>query len=59
MKKQKNFTTKDGVRIRLSLDEIVEIVPDADMRYSLVILKDGSKHFVTGTEQQIRRSLTS
>lgn len=59
MKNYKKFISKDDVTIRLSVDEIVEIVPDADMRYSLVILKDGSKHFVTGTERQIRRSLTS
>jgi hypothetical protein len=59
MKKQKSFTTKDEVVIWFSIDDVGEIVPDADMRYSLVILKDGTKYFVQGTKQQIRENLTS
>ena len=59
MKNYKSFITKDDVKIRLSSDDLDEIVPDADMRYSVVILKDGSKHFVSGTEEQIRKALNS
>ncbi|WP_090381247.1 hypothetical protein [Dyadobacter sp. SG02] len=48
----------DSLDVQLSGDEIEEIVPDADMRFSLVILRNGEKHFVEGTEQQIRDTLS-
>lgn len=40
-------------KIAVSADDVSEMVPDADMRFTLLILKDGTKHFVKGTEQQI------
>ena len=58
MNDQKRFTTKDdaSVTVQFSFDEIEEIVPDADMRFTLVVLKNGDKHFVCGTEMEIRKS---
>ena len=38
-------------------DDIDEIVPDADFRFCLLILKNGEKHFVTGTRQEIESKL--
>jgi hypothetical protein len=60
MKKSK-FKIKDdpSQTVGFSLDEVDEIIPDADMRYSLVMLKNGSKHFVQGTEDEVRSRLTS
>ncbi|QRR01140.1 hypothetical protein [Dyadobacter sandarakinus] len=48
----------DG-EISFSKSEVAEIVPDADMRFSLVILTSGAKHFVQGTEQDILEKLES
>jgi heptaprenylglyceryl phosphate synthase len=55
-----SFKTKEDqdVTVSFSVEEIEEIVPDADMRYSLVILKNGDKHFVCGTEMEIRAEFT-
>ncbi|MCF0069381.1 hypothetical protein LZD49_02800 [Dyadobacter sp. CY261] len=49
---------EDSLTVEFSGDEIDEIVPDADMRFSLVILRNGEKHFVEGTEQEIRDALS-
>lgn len=59
MKKGKAFSLKEdeSKKIRFSLKEVDEIVPDADFRFSLVILKNGEKHFICGTEGQIREQL--
>ncbi|WP_221391222.1 hypothetical protein [Dyadobacter sp. NIV53] len=43
--------------IRICKDEVEEIIPDADFRFSLVILKNGGKHFVFGTEKEILEQL--
>ena len=43
--------------IRIYKDEVEEIIPDADFRFSLVILKNGDKHFVYGIEKEIREEL--
>lgn len=43
--------------IRIFKDQVLEIVPDADFRFSLVILKDGNKYFLCGTEKDIREAL--
>ena len=52
------FTLKDKTAtIELFPQEVAEIIPDADMRFSLVELKNGEKHFVCGTEIQIREAL--
>jgi heptaprenylglyceryl phosphate synthase len=61
MKNRKSFKTKEDqdVTVSFSIEDIQEIVPDADMRFSLVILKHGDKHFVCGTEKEIREGLTS
>ncbi|WP_254561001.1 hypothetical protein [Dyadobacter diqingensis] len=47
----------DSVEISLSKSEIQEIIPDADFRFSLLILKSGDKHFVIGTESEIKEKL--
>jgi hypothetical protein len=59
MNGQKSFQLKDDEtkEIRFSADEIEDIVPDADMRFSLVILTNGDKHFVCGTDRDIREKL--
>jgi len=61
MENKRRFKTKEDqdVTVSFSMEEIEEIVPDADMRYSLVILKNGDKHFVCGTEMEIREELTA
>jgi len=53
------FKSKDDESIEISLSEsdIDEIIPDADFRFSLLILKSGDKHFVFGTESEIREKL--
>lgn len=49
---------EDGAaKLSVADEEILEMIPDADMRFTLLILKDGSKHFVKGTEQEIRNLL--
>jgi hypothetical protein len=59
MGKSMIFQTKEGEprTVRFKSDEIEEIIPDANMHFSLVILKDGNKHFVQGTVQEIREKL--
>lgn len=50
---------EDGAaKLAVADEEILEMIPDADMRFTLLILKDGSKHFVKGTEQEIRNLLS-
>jgi len=53
------FKSKDDESVEISLSEsdIDEIIPDADFRFSLLILKSGDKHFVFGTESEIREKL--
>ncbi|WP_171037867.1 hypothetical protein [Dyadobacter luticola] len=43
--------------VDFSAEEVEEIIPDADMRFSLVMLKNGDKHFVEGRESEIREQL--
>lgn len=47
----------DSEEIEISGDDIEEIVPDADFRFSLVILNNGDKHFICGTEKEVREQL--
>lgn len=53
------FTLKEDEsgEIVVSGEDIAEIVPDADFRFSLLILKNGDKHFVTGTKEEIEDKL--
>jgi hypothetical protein len=55
MKHAVTFTLKedDSQEISIRPDEVAEIVPDADFRFCLLILKNEEKHFVTGTKQEI------
>jgi len=56
--KKGDFELKEGPEIVTILRaEVEEIVPDADFRYSLVILKDGGKIFVCGTKQEVEENL--
>lgn len=43
--------------VEVAREEVEEIVPDADFRFSLIILKDGRKIFVCGTKEEIVRDL--
>lgn len=47
----------DSSQIEIRRDEVEEIVPDADFRFSLVILKNGDKHFIFGTQGEILEEL--
>ena len=47
----------ESSEILIHKNEVEEIVPDADFRFSLVILKNGDKHFVHGTKKEIREKL--
>ncbi|MBE9463168.1 hypothetical protein ACFP1I_27795 [Dyadobacter subterraneus] len=53
------FKLKDNEEeeVEISKDEIEEIVPDADFRFSLVVLKTGEKHFVAGTKKDIQEAV--
>ncbi|TDE15429.1 hypothetical protein [Dyadobacter psychrotolerans] len=43
----------ESKQVSISQEEIDEIVPDADFRFSLIMLKNGDKHFVCGTKSDI------
>ena len=47
----------ESSEIRVFKDEVEEIIPDADFRFSLVILRNGDKHFVFGTKKEIEEEL--
>ena len=47
----------DTVEVEVSKNDIQEIVPDADFRFSLIILSSGEKYFVCGSEREIREKL--
>lgn len=61
MKTKRNFKTKEDpeLTVSFSMEDIKEIVPDADMRFSLVILTNGDKHFVCGSEPEIREAFAA
>ena len=51
------FKLKDeSSEIAINKSQIQEIIPDADFRFSLIILDNGDKHFVLGTEKDINES---
>ncbi|NIJ52801.1 hypothetical protein [Dyadobacter arcticus] len=52
-----NLKEDDSEEILIDAQDVEEIVPDADFRFSLVILKNGEKHFICGTEAEIRQKL--
>ncbi|WP_159467704.1 hypothetical protein [Dyadobacter sp. 3J3] len=43
--------------IEILQEQIKEIVPDADFRFSLIILESGEKHFVLGSKVEIYQEL--
>jgi hypothetical protein len=47
----------ESQEVEILKDQIEEIVPDADFRFSLVILKNGEKHFVCGSGIEIEKIL--
>jgi len=47
---------EDSSEIEIFESQIEEILPDANALFSLIILKDGAKHFVYGTENEILES---
>lgn len=47
----------ESSEIWIHKNEVEEIVPDADFRFSLIILKNGDKHFICGIEKEIREQL--
>jgi hypothetical protein len=55
----KEFKTKEDetITVKFAADQVEEIIPDALMMFSLVTLKNGEKHFVRGTVQEIRDKL--
>ena len=48
---------EDGSEIEISKNDVEEIIPDADMRFSLISLVNGEKHFVVGTEDEVWKKL--
>ena len=60
MPESQKFKSKEdeSVEILINKADISEIVPDAIATFSLIILKDGSKHFVYGTEKEITSSFS-
>lgn len=51
------FKEDETSEITIQKDEIEEIIPDADFRFSLVIMKNGDKHFLCGTKKEILEEL--
>ncbi|MCE7064943.1 hypothetical protein [Dyadobacter sp. CY326] len=53
------FTLKedDSQEIEIQARDVAEIVPDADFRFCLIVLKNEEKHFVAGTKQAIQEKL--
>lgn len=49
----------ESSEIMIQKDEVEEIIPDADFRFSLIMLKNGDKHFVYGTKKEISEELES
>jgi hypothetical protein len=47
----------ESTEIEITSEEVEEIVPDADFRFSLLILKNGNKHFIYGTEAEVSQDL--
>lgn len=43
--------------LRVSQEEIEEMVPDADFNFTLLILRDGRKVFVKGPVKEIEEKL--
>ncbi|MGV3604232.1 MAG: hypothetical protein ACO1N1_23620 [Dyadobacter fermentans] len=43
----------DTQTVSIGRDEVQEIIPDADFRFSLIMLKDGRKYFVCGTLEEV------
>ena len=59
MKSKSIFQLKedDSETVAIAREEVEEVIPDADFRFSLVILKDGRKLFVCGTKEELVREL--
>lgn len=53
------FRLKDNEReeVEISGDQIKEIIPDADFRFSLIVLKTEEKYFVVGSKSEICEEL--
>jgi uncharacterized protein YlzI (FlbEa/FlbD family) len=47
----------DDSEIRIEKNEVEEVIPDADFRFSLITLVDGHKYFVSGTEDEVWEKL--
>lgn len=45
----------DTQTVSVSRHEVQEIIPDADFRFSLIMLKDGRKYFVCGTLAEVEQ----
>lgn len=59
MKSKSVFQLKEGdsETVSIARGDVEEIVPDADFRFSLIILKDGQKFFVCGTREELMSEL--
>ncbi|OJV14970.1 MAG: hypothetical protein BGO21_20120 [Dyadobacter sp. 50-39] len=49
----------DTQTVSISQDEVQEMIPDADFRFSLIMLKDGRKYFVCGTLAELEQQFSS
>jgi hypothetical protein len=47
----------DDSEVAINKDSVVDVTPDADMRFSLIALTNGEKHFVVGTENEVWEKL--
>jgi len=59
MQTGKPFRLKEdeSAEILIQQEQVEEIIPDADFRFSLVIMKNGDKHFICGTKKEILEQL--
>jgi len=51
------FKEDEASEIKIYKEDVEEIVPDADFRFSLIVMKNGDKHFLVGTENDILQEL--
>jgi uncharacterized protein YlzI (FlbEa/FlbD family) len=48
---------EDGSEIEIDQNDVEEIIPDADFRFSLISLVNGEKYFIVGTEDEVWEKL--
>lgn len=48
---------EEGSEIKIDKNQVEEVIPDTDFRFSLISLVNGEKYFVVGTENEVWEKL--